>query len=269
MSKQQSILLEKIVSLLREKLKEDYLGEYEEKEKRVYVKVKSKAVKLVAELLKNEFDGRLITISVNDFGFKGFEILYHYAFDYKDKTFDKNLTLTVKTLVPSEKPVVDSISLIYYSAVYAEREMAELNGITFEGLLDPRHFVLPYEWPGEVEEVKVEKIMGSPVEEQRKKAGKWIPLPVDVENKPELSIVPIGPFHPLLVEAWYFRLKVDGEKIVEADMKPGFNHRGIMKLMEKRSYWRNIYVSERVCGICSHTHTSAYCRAVEMLGDIE
>ncbi|MGP3667292.1 MAG: hydrogenase large subunit [Candidatus Bathyarchaeota archaeon] len=262
-------LLEAVISRLREKLKEDYLGEYVGREKRVYVNVKNNAVKPVAELLKGEFDARLVTISVNDLDFKGFEVLYHYAFDYKDKTFDESLTLTVKTTLSRETPSVDSVSPIYYSAVYAEREMGELNGITFEELIDPRHFVLPYEWPGEVEEVKVEKVMEHSAEEQRKKVGKWIPLPVDVEGKPELSIVPIGPFHPLLVEAWYFRLKVDGEKIVEADMKPGFNHRGIMKLMEKRSYWRNIYISERVCGICSHAHTSAYCRTVEMLGDIE
>lgn len=269
MEGKQDSLLERIILRLKEELEEDYVGEYKEKEKRVYVNVKSKAIKPTAELLKSEFDGRLITISVNDFRFKGFEVLYHYAFDYKDETFDESLTLTIKTNIPRENPIVDSISPIYYSAVYAEREMAELNGIKFEGLVDPRHFVLPYEWPNEVESVKMEKVIERSSEEQRKKAGRWIPLPVDVENKPELSIVPIGPFHPTLVEAWYFRLKVDGEKIIEADMKPGFNHRGIMKLMEKRSYWRNIYISERVCGICSHTHTSAYCRTVEMLGEID
>ena len=262
-------LKEKIVSKLRENLGEDYLGEYEGREGRLYVNVRSGTIKLIAEMLKNEFDARLVTISVNDFGFKGFEVLYHYAFDYKDKVFTKNLTLTVKTLIPRENPEIDSITSIYYSAVYAEREMSELNGITFKGLIDPRHFVLPYEWPHEVEGVEVKKIVDFAPEEQRKKVGKWIPLPVDIEGKPELSIVPIGPFHPAFVEAWYYRLKVDGEKIIEADLKTGFNHRGIMKLMEKRSYWRNIYISERVCGICSHTHTSAYCRTVEMLGNIE
>jgi hypothetical protein len=40
MEEQQNSLLEKIVSRLKEKLKEDYLGEYEEKEKRIYIKVK-------------------------------------------------------------------------------------------------------------------------------------------------------------------------------------------------------------------------------------
>ncbi|MEM1995373.1 MAG: nickel-dependent hydrogenase large subunit, partial [Nitrososphaerales archaeon] len=31
----------------------------------------------------------------------------------------------------------------------------------------------------------------------------------------------------------------------------------------------NIYLAERVCGICSHSHSTAYCETVEQLADIE
>lgn len=82
-------------------------------------------------------------------------------------------------------------------------------------------------------------------------------------------IVPIGPFHPALLEGEFLRLRVKGEKILEADIKLGYNYRGIMKLAERRSYWRNLYLFERVCGICSHAHTTCYTRTVEMLGEIE
>lgn len=82
-------------------------------------------------------------------------------------------------------------------------------------------------------------------------------------------VVPIGPFHPALIEPVYFRLWVQGERIVNADIKVGFCHRGIMRLMEDRSFQRNIYLAERVCGICSHSHSTAYCETVEQLGDIE
>jgi len=97
---------------------------------------------------------------------------------------------------------------------------------------------------------------------------KTIPLKVEKVSSPEY-IIPFGPFHPALLEGEYFKLKVEGERVIEADLKLGYNYRGIMKLAESRSYWRNIYLIERVCGICSAAHTTAYTHTVEMLGEIE
>ncbi|RKZ26810.1 hypothetical protein DRQ29_04375, partial [bacterium] len=41
------------------------------------------------------------------------------------------------------------------------------------------------------------------------------------------TIIPIGPFHPLLEEPELFTLKVDGETVVDVDVRIGWNHRGI------------------------------------------
>jgi len=88
-------------------------------------------------------------------------------------------------------------------------------------------------------------------------------------NSKSEFIIPIGPFHPALLEGEFFKLKVDGEKIVGADIKLGYNYRGIMKLAEERDYWKNIYLFERICGICNFTHTLAYVMTVEMLCGID
>jgi NADH-quinone oxidoreductase subunit D len=95
-----------------------------------------------------------------------------------------------------------------------------------------------------------------------------IPMKIDKVTAPEY-IVPLGPFHPALLEGEYFKLKVEGEKVLDVDLKLGYNYRGIMKLAESRSYHQNIYLFERVCGICSAAHTTAYTQTVEMLGGIE
>ena len=97
---------------------------------------------------------------------------------------------------------------------------------------------------------------------------KTIPMQIDDVAAPEY-VVPLGPFHPALLEGEYFKLKVEGEKVLDVDLKVGYNYRGIMKLAEKRSYWQDLYLFERVCGICSAAHTTAYTRTVEMLGEIE
>jgi membrane-bound hydrogenase subunit alpha len=93
----------------------------------------------------------------------------------------------------------------------------------------------------------------------------------NVEQKPVSKdiIVPIGPFHPALIEPVFFRVWVQGERITDADIKVGFSHRGIMRLMEDRSYQRDLFLAERICGICSHSHSTAYCETVEQLGNIE
>jgi len=52
---------------------------------------------------------------------------------------------------------------------------------------------------------------------------------------------------------------------VKAGLRIGYVHRGIEHLCQQRSYIQNVPLFERVCGICSHVHTTAYCQAVEAL----
>ena len=67
-------------------------------------------------------------------------------------------------------------------------------------------------------------------------------------------ILPVGPQHPALKEPTSFRFLVDGETVVDADLRLGYNHRGIEKGAESRTYVQNLYLLERVCGICSNAH---------------
>ncbi len=81
--------------------------------------------------------------------------------------------------------------------------------------------------------------------------------------------IPIGPQHPALKEPVNFTVEVDGEQVVDAKVRLGYNHRGIEKACELRTYVRDIYLLERVCGICSHSHTTTFTQGVEELLDEE
>jgi len=83
------------------------------------------------------------------------------------------------------------------------------------------------------------------------------------------SVVPIGPFHPLQEEPEHFRLHVDGETVVGIDIEIGYNHRGIEKLAEERTWDQVIFLIERICGICSTSHPIASVQAMEECGGIE
>jgi NADH-quinone oxidoreductase subunit D len=83
------------------------------------------------------------------------------------------------------------------------------------------------------------------------------------------TIIPLGPFHPALKESAYYRLEVEGEKIVSAEIKTGYFHKGIELLATKKTFHQNIFLFERVCGICSDAHSTCYCQSVESLMKIE
>jgi len=81
--------------------------------------------------------------------------------------------------------------------------------------------------------------------------------------------IPIGPQHPALKEPISLRMTVDGEVIKDADIRLGYNHRGMEKLAEEKTWIQNIYLTERICGICSHSHATCFVQGVEKLMEIE
>ncbi len=80
---------------------------------------------------------------------------------------------------------------------------------------------------------------------------------------------PIGPQHPALKEPESFKITAEGERVVDADVRLGYNHRSIEAACQHRNYVRGQYLCERICGICSHIHCNTFARAVEELLDLE
>jgi Ni,Fe-hydrogenase III large subunit len=81
--------------------------------------------------------------------------------------------------------------------------------------------------------------------------------------------VPIGPQHPLLKEPMLVLLSMEGEQVMESALRLGYVHRGIERLCQQRTYVQNLHLIERVCGICSHIHTTTFCQGIERLLEVE
>ena len=77
------------------------------------------------------------------------------------------------------------------------------------------------------------------------------------------TLIPIGPYHPLQEEPEFFQLFVEGETVVDMDVRLSYNHRGIEGVVMNRTWDQVPYAVERVCGICSASHPLAYVQAVE------
>ena len=81
--------------------------------------------------------------------------------------------------------------------------------------------------------------------------------------------IPMGPQHPALKEPACFTISLNGEKLVDLDLRLGYNHRGVEKATEGKTYVQNIYLLERICGICSHSHASCFIQCVEEIAGLE
>lgn len=64
------------------------------------------------------------------------------------------------------------------------------------------------------------------------------------------------------------KLVLDGEIIKDLELEVGFSHRGLEKKFEW-DYNKALYLSERVCGICTQHHSTCYCLTVEKLMGLE
>lgn len=83
------------------------------------------------------------------------------------------------------------------------------------------------------------------------------------------TVIPIGPYHPLLEEPEFFKLYCDGEIVKDMVWETGYNHRGIEKICQTKTFEQVFYVVERICGICSTSHPFAYANAVESIPGVE
>ena len=137
--------MQEIRTQLEALLRDDYLDEQSDKFSRYYIRSKPTHIRSITQLLVKELEGRLVAISANDEGIQGFDLVYHFDFSHQET----GLHVALKIRLPRKNPKIDSVTEIAWSANWAERELMDLMGISFEGHPDPRKLFLPYAWPSE------------------------------------------------------------------------------------------------------------------------
>ncbi|MBW6496848.1 MAG: nickel-dependent hydrogenase large subunit [Bacteroidales bacterium] len=83
------------------------------------------------------------------------------------------------------------------------------------------------------------------------------------------TIIPVGPYHPLQEEPELFKLFCDGEIVTDIEWETGYNHRGIEKINESKTFEQVFFVVERICGICSTSHPFAFANAMEEIAQVK
>jgi Ni,Fe-hydrogenase III component G len=227
----------KFTKELKDKFQGNILSTREPVSKKVYVEIHREAIRLIAEHLFRGLGARFNTIIGIDRRptHQDFQTTHIFSLD-EDKIF-----VLLQASLDRTRPEMDSITPIIPGANWAEREAQDLLGIKFNGLVDPRRLALPDDWPENLHPLR------------RDFPYNFRPDPVEgiafkpLEAPENATVVPIGPFYPVLEEPALFRVFVEGETVVGCDYRGFYNHRGIEKIADSALTYNQVsFLAERI-----------------------
>ena len=254
---------ESLISAIRQRFPGTLLASQQPNPSRLFLTVAREGMPPVADYLFNTAMARLImSVGTDKSPIDGtYEVSYIFALDRE------NLIVSVKEVVNPADPRVPSLTNLIPGADWHEREVYDLLGIVAEGHPDPRRLVVADDWPEDI--FPLRKNVPYSLRPPRVTTLKP-PLREPKENEKKATVLSVGPFYPTLEEPAYFRLYVEGEKIVGSDYRGFFCHRGIEKVTETVLDYNQVpFIAERICGICGFVHSACYCMAVEQAAEIE
>ncbi|MDR2950898.1 MAG: NADH-quinone oxidoreductase subunit D [Prevotella sp.] len=195
---------------------------------------------------------------------------------------DLSKEVAVKTgTAEREKPLLYTVTDMWETAHYNEREVFAMLGIRFINNPDMRRFFLNSDWVGfplrkdydpnpVINPVTVEsrdivdvapRIMETP-------AGELKEEKVNIFEKDDY-IINIGPQHPSTHGVMHFRVALDGEIVKKIDVHSGYIHRGIEKLSEKLTYPQILHFTDRLDYLSANINRHGLCMCVEKAAEIE
>ena len=226
-----------IIDHLKGKFPNDVLLAREPVSKKVYLSIRLAALRPLTEYLVRDLKARFNTIVGVDRRptHKDFQTTHIFSLD-ADKIF-----VLLQSSLDQNQPEIDSITTLVPGASWAEREFQDLLGIKARGTVDPRRLVLPDDWPANLHPLRRDFDYRF-----RPPAAEGM-APVPVEPPENATVVPIGPFFPVLEEPAVFRVFVEGETVVGCDYRGFYNHRGIEKIADSALTYNQIpFLAERI-----------------------
>jgi NADH-quinone oxidoreductase subunit C/D len=203
-----------------------------------------------------------------------FTVIYHLL------SFARNADIRLKVALPAGDALIPTITDIWPSANWYEREIWDMFGIVFSGHPRLRRILLPPTWrghplhkdhparatemapfrlPQDKEEAEQEALRFHPEEWGMRRA----------HDGTDFMFLNLGPNHPGVHGVFRIVLQLDGEEIVDAVPDIGFHHRGAEKMGERQSWHTYIPYTDRVDYLGGVMNNLPYVLAVEKLAGIE
>ncbi len=223
----------------------------------------------MAKLKSEKHFDYLITIVGEDFGEEGLGCIYIL------ENTSTNERISVKAIADANDQWLPTVSNIWRSADFLEREVYDFLGIKFVGHPDMRRLFLRQDF------------VGYPLRKDYDMSREANTYTLDDDVEPNLTteyyldkngklqsktkplfgdndfVVNIGPQHPATHGVLRLQTVLDGETIKAIKPHLGYIHRGIEKISESYTYPQTLAFTDRLDYLSAHMNRHALCGVIE------
>jgi NADH-quinone oxidoreductase subunit C/D len=203
-----------------------------------------------------------------------FTVVYHLT------SFERNADIRLKTGLADKDLNTPSITGLWSSANWYEREVFDMFNIHFNGHPFLKRILMPDTWEGHplrkehpARATEMEPFsMPDDKYEKEEEALNFKPEEWGLKRFSEDSdfmFLNLGPQHPGTHGVLRLVLQLDGEELVDVFPDIGFHHRGAEKMAERQSWHTYIPYTDRIDYLAGVLNNYAYLLAVEKLAGIE
>ena len=203
-----------------------------------------------------------------------FTVVYHLT------SFERNEDIRIKVALNSKDLNIPSITTIWESANWYEREVFDMFGIHFSGHPKLTRILMPKSWQGHplrkdhhARATELEPfVLAENIRYEEDADLKFNPEEYGLDRKSEDSdfmFLNIGPQHPGTHGLLRLIVQLNGEDIVNIVPDIGFHHRGAEKMGERQSWHTFIPYTDRIDYLSGVMNNLAYLLSVEILAGIK
>lgn len=203
-----------------------------------------------------------------------FTVVYHLT------SFERNQDIRVKVALKDGDTNIPSITNVWESANWYEREVFDMFGINFNGHPRLTRILMPKSWKGHplrkehpARATELDPfVLTDSIRDAAEAELKFNPGDYGLDTKSEDSdfmFLNIGPQHPGTHGLLRLIVQLSGEDIVNIIPDIGFHHRGAEKMGERQSWHTFIPYTDRIDYLGGVMNNLAYLLSVEKLAGIE
>jgi len=190
---------------------------------------------------------------------------------YTLRNWRKNWLLQVRVPVADPAAGVPTVTGLWGSADWGEREVFDQYGITFNGHPDLRRILNHWQFEGHPlrkdYDIAQGQVCSEPDSLEREIKARLVSKGIDESTmsdiNTEMMYLNLGPSHPATHGAIRIFTALDGETIMANVNEIGYLHRGFEKTAENRTYNQIIPLTDRLNYCSALMNNIAYVKAVE------
>jgi NADH dehydrogenase I D subunit len=238
--------------------------------------VEEMRIKDVLAYLKDEASPRFLRLddltAVDESARRSQEARPDFTLIYHLLSYDSASRVRLKVPLFGSAPVTRSITDLWPSANWYEREAFDMFGISFDGHPNLSRLLLPHDWQGHPLRKSYPGRATEMTSYTQAEARKYQPLDAGMvleKSGDGVFQLNVGPHHLSTHGLLRFIVSLDGEEIQALHMDIGYHHRGVEKIGERQSWHQFIPYTDRVDYLSGVANNLSYVSAVEMLADIK